>query len=169
MSPKPNTPTLLVMNEISFIDTTLRDGQQNLWALGMKTDAMLGAAAQMDRIGFESMEFFVSIMIKKYVRELKENPWTWVCEGVKRIRQTRLRNHGGLHGSGAMEKLPPSAMKVLAERLVCYGITLPVRRGESTLLMSGQNGPQNFSAQSNVRFRLRSGCTPHLYTKHKKR
>ena len=51
------------MTEISFIDTTLRDGQQSLWALGMKTDAMLGAAAQMDRIGFESMEFFVSIMV----------------------------------------------------------------------------------------------------------
>ena len=31
------------MSEISFIDTTLRDGQQSLWALGMKTDAMLGA------------------------------------------------------------------------------------------------------------------------------
>ena len=77
------------MNEISFIDTTLRDGQQSLWALGMKTDAMLGAAAQMDRIGFESMEFFVSIMIKKYVRELKENPWDWVREGAKRFRRTR--------------------------------------------------------------------------------
>ncbi len=112
------------MSEISFIDTTLRDGQQSLWALGMRTDAMLGAATQMDRIGFESMEFFVSIMIKKYVRELKENPWTWVREGVKRFRQTRLRNHGGLHGSGAMEKLPHAAMKLLAERLVSYGITL---------------------------------------------
>jgi oxaloacetate decarboxylase (Na+ extruding) subunit alpha len=112
------------MREISFIDTTLRDGQQSLWALGMKTDAMLGAAAQMDRIGFESMEFFVSIMFKKYVRELKENPWIWVREGVKRFRHTRLRNHGGLHGSGAMEKLPHAAMKLLAERLVSYGVTL---------------------------------------------
>lgn len=96
----------LAVTEISFVDTTLRDGQQSLWALGMKTDAMLGAAAQMDRIGFESREFFVSIMIKKYVRELKENSWIWVREGVKRFRRTRLRNHGGLHGSGAMEKLP---------------------------------------------------------------
>ena len=112
------------MNEISFIDTTLRDGQQSLWALGMKSDAMLGAAAQMDRIGFESMEFFVSIMIKKYVRELKENPWIWVREGVKLFRHTRLRNHGGLHGSGAMEKLPHAVMKLLAERLVSYGVTL---------------------------------------------
>ena len=112
------------MSEISFIDTTLRDGQQSLWALGMRTDAMLGAAEEMDRIGFESMEFFVSIMIKKYVRELKENPWDWMREGVKRFRHTRLRNHGGLHGSGAMEKLPHAALRLLAERVVSYGITL---------------------------------------------
>ena len=112
------------MSEIRFIDTTLRDGQQSLWALGMKTGAMLPIAAQMDRIGFESMEFFVSIMIKKYVREHKENPWVWLREGVKQFRHTRLRNHGGLHGSGAMEKLPQAAMKLLAERVVSYGITL---------------------------------------------
>jgi oxaloacetate decarboxylase alpha subunit len=112
------------MSEVHFIDTTLRDGQQSLWALGMKTGAMLPIAAQMDRIGFESMEFFVSIMIKKYVREHKENPWVWIREGVKRFRHTRLRNHGGLHGSGAFEKLPHAALKLLAERVVSYGITL---------------------------------------------
>ncbi len=112
------------MNEIRFVDTTLRDGQQSLWALGMRTGAMLGAAEQMDAIGFESAEFFVSIMFKKYVRELKENPWTWLREGTKLFRRTRLRNHGGLHGSGAMEKLPQSAMKLLAERVVSYGVTM---------------------------------------------
>ena len=112
------------MSDIRFIDTTLRDGQQSLWALGMKTAAMLPIAAQMDRIGFESMEFFVSIMIKKYVREHKENPWIWLREGVKRFHRTPLRNHGGLHGSGAMEKLPQAAMQLLAERVVSYGITL---------------------------------------------
>ena len=112
------------MPEIHFIDTTLRDGQQSLWALGMKTAAMLPIASQMDRIGFESMEFFVSIMIKKYVREHKENPWEWLREGTKLFRHTRLRNHGGLHGSGAMEKLPQAAMKLFAERVVAYGVTL---------------------------------------------
>jgi oxaloacetate decarboxylase alpha subunit len=112
------------MSEIHFIDTTLRDGQQSLWALGMKTGAMLPIAGQMDRIGFESLEFFVSIMIKKYVREHKENPWVWLSEGTKRFRQTRLRNHGGMHGSGAFEKLPHAAMRLFIERVVSYGITL---------------------------------------------
>jgi oxaloacetate decarboxylase (Na+ extruding) subunit alpha len=112
------------MSEIHFVDTTLRDGQQSLWALGMRTGAMLPIAAQMDRVGFESMEFFVSIMIKKYVREHKENPWIWLREGTKRFSRTRLRNHGGMHGSGAFEKLPPAVMRLLIERVVSYGITL---------------------------------------------
>jgi oxaloacetate decarboxylase alpha subunit len=112
------------MSEIHFVDTTLRDGQQSLWALGMRTGAMLPIAAQMDRVGFESMEFFVSIMIKKYVREHKENPWIWLREGTKRFSRTRLRNHGGMHGSGAFEKLPPAVMRLLMERVVSYGITL---------------------------------------------
>ena len=34
------------MNEIHIVDTTLRDGQLSLWALGMKTGAMLAIAAQ---------------------------------------------------------------------------------------------------------------------------
>ncbi len=112
------------MSEIFFVDTTLRDGQQSLWALGMKTGVMLPVAAQMDRIGFESMEFFVSVMIKKYVREHKENPWLWLREGARHFRDTKLRNHGGLHGSGAFEKLPHAAVRLLAERVVSYGIKL---------------------------------------------
>ena len=112
------------MSEIHFVDTTLRDGQQSLWALGMRTGAMLPIAAQMDRVGFESMEFFVSVMIKKYVREHKENPWIWLREGTKRFSHTRLRNHGGMHGSGAFEKLPHAVMRLLIERVVSYGITL---------------------------------------------
>ncbi len=112
------------MSEIHFVDTTLRDGQQSLWALGMRTGAMLSIAEQMDQVGFESMEFFVSIMIKKYVREHKENPWVWLREGTKRFRRTRLRFHGGMHGSGSFEKLPGAIMKLLIERAVSYGITL---------------------------------------------
>ena len=110
------------MSEIRFIDTTLRDGQQSLWALGMKTDAMLGAAAQMDRIGFESMEFFVSIMIKKYVREHKENPWDWMAMGAKKFHRTRLRYHGGL--ATGFEKIPRSLRLLMIERVVAHGITL---------------------------------------------
>jgi len=59
-------------NEVRFIDTTVRDGNQSLWALNMKIGSMLPALPHMDEAGFESMEFFLSVIFKKYVREHKE-------------------------------------------------------------------------------------------------
>ncbi len=110
------------MNEIRFVDTTLRDGQQSLWALGMRTEAMLAIAEQMDRCGFESMEFFLSMMFKKYAREHKENAWDWLRLGAKRFTRTRLRYHGGLHGG--FEKIPSCILRLMIERIVSYGLTL---------------------------------------------
>ncbi|HEV8341612.1 MAG TPA: hypothetical protein VGR30_04505 [Candidatus Binatia bacterium] len=110
------------MAEIRFIDTTLRDGQQSLWALNMKTGMMLAAAEQMDRAGFQSAEFFVTVMFRKLVREHKENPWDWVRLGTKRFPKTRLRWHGGL--KGGFEKVPMSLLRLMMERVVGYGITL---------------------------------------------
>ena len=109
-------------NEVRFIDTTVRDGNQSLWALNMKIGAMLPALPHMDEAGFESMEFFLSVIFKKYVREHKENPWFWLKEGTKRIKKTRLRYHGGMHS--AFEKTPHVILKLLIERLVSYGLTL---------------------------------------------
>ena len=110
------------MSEIRFIDTTVRDGNQSLWALNMRVGAMLPIAEPMDQAGFESMEFFLSVMFKKYVREHKEDPWEWVREGTKRIKKTRLRYHGGMHS--AFEKTPHCILKLLIERLVSYGLTV---------------------------------------------
>ena len=110
------------MDQVRFIDTTLRDGNQSLWALNMRIGAMLPAAEHMDQAGFESMEFFLSVMFKKYVREHKENPWYWLREGTKRLKKTRLRYHGGMHS--AFEKTPHCILKLQIERLVSYGLTL---------------------------------------------
>ena len=109
-------------DEVKFIDTTVRDGNQSLWALNMRVGAMLPAAEYIDQAGYESIEFFLSVMFKKYVREHKENPWFWLREGTKRIKKTRLRYHGGMHS--AFEKTPHAILKLFIERLVSYGLTL---------------------------------------------
>jgi oxaloacetate decarboxylase alpha subunit len=110
------------MNEIHFVDTTVRDGSLSLWALGMKTGAMLAIADQMDRCGFESMEFFGFAGYIKYVKEHKENPWDWMGLGAKKFRRTRLRYHGGL--ASGFEKIPRSVRLLMIERVVAHGITL---------------------------------------------
>jgi len=110
------------MKEIHFVDTTVRDGQLSLWALGMKTGAMLAIAEQMDRCGFESMEFFGFAGYIKMVREHKENPWDWMGLGAKKFHRTRLRYHGGL--ATGFEKIPRSVRLLMIERVVAHGITL---------------------------------------------
>ncbi|TMA13776.1 MAG: hypothetical protein E6J89_00260 [Deltaproteobacteria bacterium] len=110
------------MSEVHFIDTTVRDGNQSLWALNMRTGMMLAAAEKMDRAGFDSAEFFVTVMFRKLVREHKENPWDWVRLGTKRFTKTRLRWHGGL--KGGFEKVPSCVLRLMMERVVGYGITL---------------------------------------------
>jgi oxaloacetate decarboxylase (Na+ extruding) subunit alpha len=110
------------MSEIHFIDTTVRDGNQSLWALNMKTGMMLAAAEDMDKAGFDSAEFFVTVMFRKLVREHKENPWDWIRLGTKRFTRTRLRWHGGL--KGGFEKIPSCLLRLMMERVVGYGITL---------------------------------------------
>ena len=110
------------MQDIHFVDTTVRDGQLSLWALGMRTGAMLAIAEQMDRCGFESMEFFGFAGYIKMVREHKENPWDWMGLGAKKFHRTRLRYHGGL--ATGFEKIPRSVRLLMIERVVTHGITL---------------------------------------------
>ena len=110
------------MNELHFVDTTLRDGQLSLWALGMKTGAMLAIAEQMDRCGFQSLEFFGFAGFIKYVREHKENPFDWMRLGARKFHRTRLRYHGGL--ASGFEKVPRAVRKLMIERIVAHGITL---------------------------------------------
>jgi len=77
---------------ISFVDTTLRDGQLSLWASNMRTGMMLPIAERLDRAGFEAIEIMSSAFYKKCVRDLKDDPWQRVRLLKQRIRNTPLRS-----------------------------------------------------------------------------
>ena len=110
------------MSQVHFIDTTLRDGQQSLWAMNMRTGMMLPTLADMDEAGFEAMEFFVpAVQMKKMIRDLGEDPWQWLKLGTNGIRKTPLRMHGG-YRSG-FPKVPESVGKLLVRKVVDHGIT----------------------------------------------
>lgn len=110
------------MSQIKFIDTTLRDGQQSLWALNMTTEMMLPALEQMDQAGFEAMEFFVPIVqLKKMVRDLNQNPWEWLKQGAAIAEKTPLRLHAGY--KGGLGKVPESIKKLMVQKVIDHGIT----------------------------------------------
>lgn len=68
---------------VSLIDTTLRDGQQSLWASRMTTAAMLPILPLMDEVGFAAIEHMSTMHFDVCVRYLKEDPW----ERMRLIRQ----------------------------------------------------------------------------------
>ena len=64
------------MAEIQLVETSLRDGNQCLWAaLGVDTARTLTIAPVMDRVGFKAIDFTTSTHMGVAVRFKHENPW----------------------------------------------------------------------------------------------
>ncbi len=66
MSPSP---------EVRFVDTTLRDGNQSLWALLMSTEMMLPIAGQLNDAGFSCVDLSAPAHFKAIVRDVLNDPW----------------------------------------------------------------------------------------------
>ena len=105
---------------IKFVDTTIRDGHQSLWAENMTTGMMLPVAAAMDRAGFDAIELISSSHLKKCVRELKEDPWARVRLMSQRITHTPLRLNAGRFS--AFDLTPRSMYRLFMERMAANGI-----------------------------------------------
>jgi oxaloacetate decarboxylase (Na+ extruding) subunit alpha len=105
---------------IKFVDTTIRDGHQSLWAENMTTGMMLPVAEAMDRAGFDAIELISSSHLKKCVRELKEDPWARVRLMSQRITHTPLRLNAGRFS--AFDLTPRSMYRLFMERMAANGI-----------------------------------------------
>lgn len=79
------------MREIKLIDTTIRDGNQSLWATRMTTAEALPALETMDEAGFLHLDVHSALHVDVCVRYLKENPWERVRLMAARAKRTPLR------------------------------------------------------------------------------
>src|SRR3954465_5016672 len=93
------------MDEIRFVDTTIRDGHQSLWAERMSPGMMLPIAKNLNDAGFLAVELRSGSPIKKAVRELREDPW----ERIKRI----------------FALCPDTPMRLIAGRVNTFGFDPP--------------------------------------------
>ncbi|HEX6436134.1 MAG TPA: hypothetical protein VF182_03320 [Candidatus Binatia bacterium] len=110
----------MTIDGIRFVDTTIRDGHQSLWAENMTTGMMLPVAERMDRAGFDAIELISSSHLKKCVRELKEDPWARVKLMSQRITRTPLRLNAGRFS--AFDITPKSMYRLFMERMAANGI-----------------------------------------------
>jgi pyruvate/oxaloacetate carboxyltransferase/biotin carboxyl carrier protein len=79
------------MNEISFVDQTIRDAQQSLWGFTMRTSHMIPIAERMDRVGYRAIATVGSQAFTVQVRILDEDPWDRIRQLSRLITKTPLR------------------------------------------------------------------------------
>lgn len=110
------------MKRIGVIDTTMRDGQQCLWATRMTTAMMLPIAESLDRAGYDAIDLMGSIQFDVCVRYLKENPWDRIRLMRQRIQHTPLK--AGLRSKSLVtfRVLPDDVVHLWVELLVRNGI-----------------------------------------------
>ncbi len=83
--------TSLLPDSVRFVDTTLRDGLQSLWASWISPDLFRDVAPLIDRAGFWAMEVPLNpIFFRKMLRDLQINPWE-LCRLIGRTVQRTPR------------------------------------------------------------------------------
>lgn len=111
------------MASVRIVDTTLRDGNQSLWACRMSVDDMAPTIGDLDGAGFDGIEFFVaSAQIARMVRDLHEDPWDWLKVGTRLFERTPLRLHGSMHS--AFAPTPRCVQDMFLERLAEMGVRI---------------------------------------------
>ena len=63
------------MKPLKIMDTTIRDGQQSLWATRMPIGDMLPILPKMDQVGYWAIEAWGGATFDTCLRFLDENPW----------------------------------------------------------------------------------------------
>jgi pyruvate carboxylase subunit B len=76
---------------ILLTDTTLRDAHQSLIATRMRTRDMLPIAAELDKVGFFSLEVWGGATFDTCIRFLNEDPWERLRNLREKVKNTRLQ------------------------------------------------------------------------------
>ena len=78
------------MPKLQIMDTTIRDGQQSLWATRMAVGDMLPILPKIDKVGYWAIEAWGGATFDTCLRFLDENPWERLRQIDAKTPNTRL-------------------------------------------------------------------------------
>jgi oxaloacetate decarboxylase alpha subunit len=112
------------MAEIQLVETSLRDGNQSLWAaLGVDTARTLTIAPVMDRVGFKAIDFTTSTHMGVAVRYKREDPWERIRLMARACPNTPLQFLSTGFRFISWETASPEFMALAYKTLVEAGIS----------------------------------------------
>jgi pyruvate/oxaloacetate carboxyltransferase len=111
------------MNKIEFVDQTIRDAQQSLWGLMMRTDHITPIAEMMNRVGYRAVATVGSQAFTLQVRNHNENPWERIRILSSLMPETCLRGSYQTASLSAFDlSTPRSIISLWIKRSVANGI-----------------------------------------------
>lgn len=110
------------MRHVSFVDTTLRDAHQCLWATRMTTAQMLPVAPLLDAAGFECLELVGGAVFDVCVRFLHENPWERMRILSRIVTKTPLMALERGQSVFTFEQFPDDIVELVMQRFAANGI-----------------------------------------------
>lgn len=114
--------TMTSPKEVRFVDTTLRDAHQSLWATRMTTAMMLPICEKLNRIGYAAIDLMALLQFEVAVRYLKEDPWERIRLVRERITDVPLKTWLRSRSLLAFDVLPDDVNALWVERCVANGI-----------------------------------------------
>ena len=112
------------MSRLQIMDTTIRDGQQSLWATRMQIGDMLPILPKMDRVGYWAIEAWGGATFDSCLRFLDENPWE------------RLRSIKATHAEHAARPCSPAGRTSSATSITPREIVQPLHQGGASATAS---------------------------------
>ena len=111
------------MAEIQLVETSLRDGNQCLWAaLGVDTARTLTIAPVMDQVGFKAIDFTTSTHMGVAVRYKQEDPWERIRLMAEATPNTPLQFLSNGFRFISWETASPEFMALAYRTVVNHGI-----------------------------------------------
>jgi pyruvate/oxaloacetate carboxyltransferase len=111
------------MHKIEFVDQTIRDAQQSLWGLMMRTDHILPIAEMIDRVGYRTIATVGSQAFTLQVRQHHEDPWERIRALSKLMPKTCLRGSYQTASLSAFDlSTPRNIISLWIKRSVANGI-----------------------------------------------
>lgn len=107
---------------VRFIDVTLRDAHQCLWATRMTTGMMKDIAPLLDNAGFEAIDLVGGAVFDVCVRFLREDPWERMRILNSWVTKTPLIIHTRGQSLFTFEFFPDDIVELAAERFAANGM-----------------------------------------------
>jgi oxaloacetate decarboxylase alpha subunit len=110
------------MHRVRLVDTTIRDGQQSLWATRMTNEMIFPVLAQLDEMGYDVIDVLGGAMFDVCVRYLREDPWDRLRQAAQIVRKTPMNVFTRGQSLFTFEMFPDDVVELAIRRIAATGV-----------------------------------------------